>query len=290
MLDPEQVNEYREKGYFVGRSVIDQDLIARVKDVVSDLVHEAEGLATHNEKFDLDPAHKPNDPRVRRIKTPHLWDPIFLELLKSPSLIACLRSLLGSNIRLHGSKLNMKSAGDGAAVEWHQDWAFYPHSNDDVLAVGVMLDDVTTDNGPMLVIPGSHKVEKVWDHHHEGRFCGAIAPKSVTDINFDKAVACTGKAGDCTFHHVRLVHGSATNFSHTQRNLMLYECASADAWPYFRFSDLEEFNSRMILGEPTVVPRSASVPIRMPFPPSKHQGSIYENQTVLADRFFGDSE
>jgi hypothetical protein len=67
---------------------------------------------------------------------------------------------------------------------------------------------------------------------------------------------------------------------------MLYECAAADAWPYLRFSDLEEFNGRMIVGEPTLEPRSTDVPIRMPFPEAKRQGSIYENQTSAADRFF----
>jgi len=67
---------------------------------------------------------------------------------------------------------------------------------------------------------------------------------------------------------------------------MLYECAAADAWPYLKFSDLTEFNSRMIVGNPTVEPRSENVPIRMPFPPAKKKGSIYENQTILADRFF----
>jgi hypothetical protein len=36
----------------------------------------------------------------------------------------------------------------GSPVEWHQDWAFYPHTNDDVLATGIYLDDCDLDNGP----------------------------------------------------------------------------------------------------------------------------------------------
>ena len=42
-------------------------------------------------------------------------------------------------------------------MEWHQDWAFYPHTNDDILAVGVMLDDTTVENGAMYVLLGTHK-------------------------------------------------------------------------------------------------------------------------------------
>ena len=44
----------------------------------------------------------------------------------------------------------MKSAQYGSPVEWHQDWAFYPHTNDDILAIGVMLDDMTLENGTWL--------------------------------------------------------------------------------------------------------------------------------------------
>jgi ectoine hydroxylase-related dioxygenase (phytanoyl-CoA dioxygenase family) len=149
-----------------------------------------------------------------------------------------------------------------------------------------MLDDMTMDNGPLMLVPGSHRVQKVWDHHQDGYFCGAISPSVNQDLDFDKAVPCLGKAGDCSFHHVRLVHGSAQNISTDPRRLMLYECAAADAWPYLKFSDLEEFNSRMIVGHPTLEPRATNVPVRMPFPPAKKQGSIYENQTALADRFF----
>lgn len=36
----------------------------------------------------------------------------------------------------------------------HQDAAFYSHSNDDVLAVGLLLDDATADNGALTVLPG----------------------------------------------------------------------------------------------------------------------------------------
>jgi hypothetical protein len=203
-------------------------------------------------------------------------------------MVEILKALLGPNVRLHGSKLNMKAPQYGSPVEWHQDWAFYPHTNDDLLAIGVMLDDVEMENGPLLVVPGTHRIFKVWDHHLDGRFCGAMDPTATPDIDYSKAVACTGKAGSCSFHHVRLVHGSAQNTSNKPRNLMLYECAAADAWPItaLNFGGLDDFNSRMICGEPTLEARVEKVPVRMPLPPALAQGSIYENQTVLRNRFF----
>ncbi|MBT4386902.1 MAG: phytanoyl-CoA dioxygenase family protein [Betaproteobacteria bacterium] len=286
MLSKEQVDQYHSEGYVVARSLIDEVALDQLRELVSEMLVGAEELTEHNEKFDLEPSHKASEPKVRRIKTPHKWHSFFWDLIRSPRLVSCLTDLLGSDVRLHGSKLNLKSSQEGSAVEWHQDWAFYPHSNDHVLAVGLMMDDMTLDNGPLLVVPGSHRVNKVWNHHQDGYFCGAIPASQNRDLDFEGAIPCLGKAGDCSFHHVRLVHGSAQNTSQSPRRLMLYECAAADAWPYLKFSDLEEFNGRMIVGEPTLEPRSTDVPIRMPFPEAKRQGSIYENQTSAADRFF----
>ncbi len=68
-----------------------------------------------------------------------------------------LRDLFGLDVAIQTSKLNTKAPEGGQAVEWHQDWAFYPATNSSLLAVGLMLDDVDAENGPLQVIPGSHK-------------------------------------------------------------------------------------------------------------------------------------
>ena len=86
---------------------------------------------------------------------------------------AVLQKLWGPNVRFDISKLNLKAAGFGSPVEWHQDWGFYPHTNDDLAAVGIMVDDFTSDNGSMLVIPGSHK-GRIYDHHAKWHFVGEI--------------------------------------------------------------------------------------------------------------------
>ena len=93
-------------------------------------------------------------------------------------------------------------------------------------------------------------------------------------------------AGSMTIHHARTVHGSALNTSNRTRRLLLFEFAAADAWPLRGVNDFDEFNSRMVAGSPTIVPRVVDAPIRMPFPVAKNQGSIYENQRTLKNRFF----
>jgi ectoine hydroxylase-related dioxygenase (phytanoyl-CoA dioxygenase family) len=285
MITKQQVDFYHEQGYVLVENVIDKAALAAIHRVIQEVIAGARGKTAHDDIYDLEPTHTPDDPRVRRIKKPHLVHPIFDQAVKSEAMLSILRALLGRDVRLHGSKLNIKAPRYGSPVEWHQDWAFYPHTNDDVLAIGVMLDDVAPENGPLLVLPGTHRVGKVWDHHAEGYFCGAMDP-SACELDFGKAVAVTGPAGSCSFHHVRLVHGSAQNTSERPRNLLLYECTAADAWPLVNWTNLNEFNSRMLCGEPTLEPRLEKVPVRMPYPPARNQGSIYENQTAARARYF----
>ena len=51
-------------------------------------------------------------------------------------------------------------------------------------------------------------------------------------------------------------------------------------------ANFDEFNSRMVLGEPTIEPRVRPAPVRMPLPPADYQGSIYENQKLVKGRAF----
>ena len=57
-------------------------------------------------------------------------------MVRHPNILDVLKRLWGPSIRFDVSKLNLKAAGYGAPVEWHQDWAFYPHTNDDLAAIG----------------------------------------------------------------------------------------------------------------------------------------------------------
>ena len=286
MLSRDQIDEYDRVGVIVVPDILSEHEIRLLGDVTDGFVQKARAVTAHNEIYDLEDSHTPNEPRVRRIKNPHLHDPEYGRLVRHPKIIAVLADLWGPNIRFDTAKLNLKSAGFGAAVEWHQDWAFYPHTNDDLAAVGVMMDDMELENGPLLVIPGSHK-GPIYDHHVHGRICGAMNP-ATSGVDFSRAVPLLGKAGSITVHHARAIHGSAPNTSSRDRRLLLFQFRAADAWPLLGFSNIEAFDELMVSGKSTIEPRLASVPVRLPLPPADLQGSIYENQKGLENRFFAD--
>ncbi len=287
MLTKRQIETYHADGYVVVEDVIDPHELAALQRETDRIVASASGLTTHDQVFDLEDSHRPDRPRVRRIKEPHAVSRVYAELTRHPNLVAIFTALLGPDVRLKTTKLNLKSGEYGAPVEWHQDWAFYPHTNDDLLAVGLMLDDVDEENGPLLVIPGSHR-GPTYDHHANGVFCGAMSLERA-GIDPARAVKLTGCAGSATVHHVRLVHGSDLNRTPRQRRVLFYEVAAADAWPLCgtttRFQDLGSFDGLMITGAPTTVPRMREVPVRIPLP-KRDMSSIYNAQSEAETFFF----
>lgn len=286
-VSDEQVAQYREKGYLVLEAAIDEALMTRIRAEVDATVARAAEVEVNDDVYDLEASHSREAPRVRRIKRPHSIMAAVDELVRLPAVGAAVARLFGTDVRLQTSKLNMKSAEFGAPVEWHQDWTFYPHTNDDLLAMGLLLDDCNEENGPLLVIPGSHR-GPVYDHHADGRFCGAMDP-TVCDADYDSAEALTGPAGSLTFHHVRAVHGSGLNRSDRSRRLLLTQYTAVDAWPLINPpSDIEAYDAQIVHGQATLFPRLANVPVKLPLPVASFEGSIYENQRTRANRYFGE--
>ncbi len=286
MLTDEQTRFYRDNGYLLVEGAIEPQALAAMQRATADLMDRSRAVTESDAVYDLDEGHGPDTPRLTRIKLPHTRDAAFADVLHGPRLTGLLKPLLGPDIRLHTSKLNTKAPGGGAAVEWHQDWAFYPHTNDDILAVGIMLEDVDEANGPLMVIPGTHR-DPVLSHHREGVFCGAIDPADPL-FRKDRAVTLTGKAGDMSIHHARVLHGSAPNRSDRARKILFFELIAADAWPLMGVAGVyqglsapemwEKMQDNIVCGAQPTAPRLANVPVSMPLPPPPDASSIFKVQ------------
>jgi len=283
MLAQEQIDFYHEQGYVGVEGVLSQDEVLELRRVTDEFVEKSRAVTAHTDVFDLEPGHTAENPKLRRLKSPIGQHEVYLNTMRHEKILDIVSQLIGYGLRCNGNKLNMKQPGYGSPVEWHQDWSFYPHTNDDLLAVGVAIDDMTEENGPLLVIPGSHK-GPIYDHHLDGHFCGAVTDAAFSD---KAAVPVMVKAGGITIHHVRMLHGSVANTSNHPRRLLLFQYCALDAWPLMGVKDYESFNESIVRGEPSNVPRVTQVPVRMPLPPPVKSGSIYESQTVLKRSTFG---
>ncbi|MBP0579674.1 phytanoyl-CoA dioxygenase family protein [Labrys sp. LIt4] len=286
MLSEAQIQAYHDDGYILVEDVVTGQELEELRRLTYEKIDQSRAVSVSDEVFDLDEGHSKDNPKLTRIKMPHIQMPAFWDVLKSSKFRSVLEALLGPAVRLQTSKLNTKAPGGGAAVEWHQDWAFYPHTNDDVLAIGLMLEDVEEESGPLLVIPGTHK-GPVLSHFVNGVFAGAIDPSDPL-FEKDKIVTLTGKAGSMTVHHCRTLHGSAPNVSNRARLICFYEMCAADAWPlaggagaFLNMNQRQVYDtvqSRIIFGEQTMRPRLKDVPVLLPLPPAPDATSIFKTQ------------
>ena len=287
MLSREQIEFYEEEGYVLVEDAVAPGQLARLQEITHDFIERSRTVSRSDDVYDLDEGHSAQMPKLTRMKLPHKQHHFYWEVLRDSRMTEVLRQLLGENVMLQTSKLNAKAPGGGAAVEWHQDWAFYPHTNDDMLACGLMLEDVTAQNGPLQVIPKSHK-GPILDHSNaDGIFCGAADPAD-PDFHRDRAVTLTGKAGSMSIHHARTLHGSAPNRSDRARLMLFYECCAADAWPLMgstsylqrlpQDAQWQDVQDRVIIGKPVLQPRMEPVPVRLPFPPASDVSSIFKLQ------------
>ena len=100
-------------------------------------------------------------------------------------------------------------------------------SNDDLILALLFVDDVTLENGPLEVVPGTHKgpLYSLW---HDGVFTGAVADE-VFEQHKHNIVKCTGKAGSVCLMHSSLLHGSTPNLSDKPRMLYIATYYAEDA-------------------------------------------------------------
>jgi ectoine hydroxylase-related dioxygenase (phytanoyl-CoA dioxygenase family) len=278
-LTEAQIAAYRADGYLALPDVIDTAQVQALRRVTEAFVERSRRLSRGDDVFDLDPRHTADAPVLRRIKNPADHDPLYRWVALDSPIPDVVAELIGPAVRFNHSKLNLKGSRLGAPVEFHQDAAFYPHSNDDVLAVGLLLDDATAENGALTVLPGSHR-GPIYPHFDaEDRFVGCMRREDIDGLDVRAARLLAVPAGGITIHHYRLVHWSAPNVSATERRLLINAYSAADAVQLVPDSTRSPLFGGLVRGTaPRAVRRTGGA---MPLPPDFSRGytSIYELQS-----------
>ncbi len=169
--------------------------------------------------------------------------PSFLQLARDPRITGIVACLIGENICLQHSKTVHKSTDDeaqpgGGQVLFHQDFAYFPHTNYDVLAAMLVLDDFTEENACMRVVRGSHKLGLL-DHNTtaDGFFNAEPLQRELWEDDASLAKLMP-RAGGLSIHHALALHGSPVNASGRPRRgqhhhclrLICYRCAVDTKW------------------------------------------------------------
>ena len=163
---------------------------------------------------------------VRTVFAPHSCNKVFKTLGQMPQLIEPAQQILKSEVYIHQYKLNTKVAFSGERWEWHQDFLYW-YKEDSMpepraLNIVVFLEDVNDFNGPLLVIPGSHKKgmmdlkpnQSGWKSTLTSDLKYKINKQILTELVKDSNIfAIKGKAGFVLLFNCNLFHASASNLS-----------------------------------------------------------------------------
>ena len=147
-LTDTQIDEFRTRGWTIAPDVFSSDEVAVLTDAALEVM-DRPGPEVGREAD--------GSPHV--CWGMHLFDERLGTLVRHPALVEPSRTLLGNDVFVHQSRINMKQT-NGSIVAWHQDFGTY-HRVDGVpeprgVMIAVFLDDVSNLNAPLLAVPTSH--------------------------------------------------------------------------------------------------------------------------------------
>ena len=206
---------YNENGYLVVEN-------AYTRAEIDALNHDAAKICRGD--YGMFPGLKPAKPgesdfevlaRHLCIHFPHKMSQVMLDAIQHPVTVEVLTAIIGPNVKCMQSMLFIKAAGKPGQA-WHQDEYYIPTRDRSLVGGWVALDDATTENGCLWVIPGSHKPGVIFPQHehHDRRFdCGGEA----IDFPYTDAdsIPVEVKAGSLVFFNGYLLHRSLPNRAQT---------------------------------------------------------------------------
>ncbi len=159
--------------------------------------------------------------------------PVYAALAAHPRWVLPAQQLLDDEVYIHQLRINTKAPFDGDGWWWHQDYATWRFEDGmmrpQALMIGILLDDCTPCNGPLQIIPGSHRHghidENAPDRDQTGYTVMDLPRETISRLVADGGMqALTGSAGTAFFMHCNLVHGSGTNISPDERTIIYINC------------------------------------------------------------------
>ncbi|MGH7143160.1 MAG: phytanoyl-CoA dioxygenase family protein [Planctomycetota bacterium] len=279
-LSATDIAQYRREGYVVVERLFDAEELARVRETIDAMTAAALRSPDPSQVLELEP--EPIDGRrvARRIYEPFHAHEQFRAFATGAKVLDRIEQLIGPDIMIHHSKLNMKPPRVGSVVEWHQDLAYFPHTNSDLVTTLVYLDDATEENGCLQVLPREH--HRFFDHaDREGNFAGMITEDFLSRSN-SRPVPLAAPAGSVIFMHCVLPHASLPNRSAQPRRTMIFEYRAADALPIWFGPRTAHFeaNVRQLRGKPARFARVSNDPAPLIPQVKQDYKSLYEAQAA----------
>ncbi len=226
-LSQNEINFYHENGYLIIDGLFSQSEVQKLDRATS----------TFKNLKDLPNVILETSGSIRSIFAPHQHSPEYNDLYRNERLINPSKQLLDSDIYLYQFKLNNKQAFEGDWWEWHQDFPYWNIDdgvkNPQMISAMILMQDTSSLQGPLVVIPKSHK-NGILDFEPKEHL--ALKTEANSDEDFKDSLSAdlkytgkkelvkqlidengfvevVGKIGTCCFFHPNLFHASNANIS-----------------------------------------------------------------------------
>ena len=269
-------NMYQENGYLLINNVLNDTEVKKAQSAIDMILTNAKNLPANSVEFEAE------DPSIcQRIWNVSQFDKIFEHISRKTKLLDLVELLIGKNIVCQYAKVNIKAPKIGSLVDWHQDFAYYPHTNTDILTCIIYLDDANIDNGCLKVIKKSQQFGLIDHSDNDNFFCGKIL-KPFNQLKKSDLIYCDAPAGSAVILHGLVVHGSDKNLSLHPRRVLIISYRASDCFPiYFGIhSDRiieHEKNIKIVRGQESKYARVESNSWKLPIS-RKLFSSIYRLQ------------
>jgi ectoine hydroxylase-related dioxygenase (phytanoyl-CoA dioxygenase family) len=220
-LSQDQIEFYRQHGYLAGIKMLNDEQLNVLREELADLVDRAH---PGHELFYEFNANESADPQKILFHALGAWriKPGLHDLLWHPAFVVPAAQLLGGAVRFWHDQIFYKPAQHGGIVIWHQDYSYWTRTTPMAhLSCWIGLDDSTRENGCVHYVPGSHR----WQLLPRASFANnmdavldSLTPEQRAQF---KPVAIELKAGECSFHHPLMVHGSYANSTDRPRRAVV---------------------------------------------------------------------
>ena len=216
-LSPEQIKAFDDEGYLFFPNCFAEAEVALLRD-------EAESIL----RMDRREVWREKSGAPRTAFAAHTYNEAFRLMAHHPRLIEPLQQMFGEPVYVHQFKINAKAAFEGDVWQWHQDYGTW--ARDDgmpeprAMNISIFLDEVLPINGPLMLIPRSHKHGVLAAGHDEETTSyplWTLDKETVTRLAAEGGiVAPTGKPGSLLMFHGNIVHASPPNITPYPRKIV----------------------------------------------------------------------
>ena len=200
-LTDEQVNQYRQQGYFFPIPVMDKARAANYRSLL--------------ERFEAEQGGPVSGTLRNKSHLLFMWVD---EMMRNDRILDAVEDLIGQNILCWNTLFWIKEPRSQAYVSWHQDLNYWGLETDDLITVWLALSPATVESGCMSVLPGSHRGEFM-PHEDLYRNDNMLTRGQEISVEVDesKTVTMPLQPGQVSLHNGRLAHASSPNTSDDRR-------------------------------------------------------------------------